>query len=107
MVPFIMLTLDYDPEILGFIPLFLDEDDPRPAREQLDANYQHGGGWRPIQGFKMSTDGRYKITYPGDPTLSPIACTQLHLKEMIIVYEHALIAIVDVNSETFEIARMD
>ena len=37
----------YDHEALGFIPTFLHVDDPRPAAEQIDAAYQHGGGWKP------------------------------------------------------------
>lgn len=39
------------PEMLGLIPSFLSESDPRPAREQFDENYQHGGGWRPLPNF--------------------------------------------------------
>src|SRR3982751_2684992 len=39
------------PEGLGAIPYFLDEDDPRPAREQFHERYNHGGGWRPMPNF--------------------------------------------------------
>ena len=38
-------------EQLGMLPYFIDPNDPRPAREQLDANYQHGGGWVPSRGL--------------------------------------------------------
>jgi hypothetical protein len=31
-------------DMLGFIPQFLDDADPRPAREQLHSAYAHGGG---------------------------------------------------------------
>lgn len=34
-------------EQLGYIPLFFAADDPRPAAEQLNERYAHGGGWRP------------------------------------------------------------
>lgn len=29
-------------EMLGLLPEFLTEHDPRPAREQFDKNYRHG-----------------------------------------------------------------
>jgi len=31
-------------EVVGFIPQFLDKNDSRPAVEQIDTAYQHGGG---------------------------------------------------------------
>jgi hypothetical protein len=36
---------------LGFIPEFFNPHDPRPAREQLDTAYAHGGGWHPLSGW--------------------------------------------------------
>jgi hypothetical protein len=43
------------PEMLGFIPSFLSEDDSRPAREQFAANYI--AGWQPMPGFTMMENG--------------------------------------------------
>lgn len=90
-------------ELLGFIPSFLSDQDPRPAREQFNTAYAHGGGWRPFTGFKMADD--LSLTYPGDPRLHPIATAQLR-DEVIIVYEYALVVIKQ-NDGSFEVCRMD
>lgn len=87
---------------LGFIPNFLDEDDPRSARKQLDTSYAHGGGWRPFKGFEMLENG--DMEYPGDPVTKMLWETTFR-DETIRVYEHAWIAIV--SGETFEVTRMD
>ena len=42
-----------NPDDLGLLPSMLSEHDPRPAREQFDARYGHGGGWRPFTGFRF------------------------------------------------------
>jgi hypothetical protein len=98
----VMCTPDA-PDLCGFIPSFLDADDPRPAREQLDSNYQHGGGWQPFEGFTMTKGG--SIKYPGDPAHRPVAV--IHLRdEKILIYRYAWVAIVQKDG-TFEIARMD
>ena len=60
------MTMDH----LGYIPDFLSEHDSRPAAQQFDSNYAHGGGWNPEVGrgqWKM-LDG-HKLKYPGDPVL--------------------------------------
>lgn len=92
-------TMDH----LGFIPSFLSADDPRPARDQLDANYRHGGGWRPMKNFKLT--GSLGLAYPGDPVLRPLASTKLR-DETIVVYECAIVAIIQPD-KSFEAARMD
>lgn len=91
------------PEMLGYIPLFLDEDDPRPAREQLDSNYGHGGGFRPQAGFEMMPNG--DLTYPGDPPFAPLAETKLR-DEIIRVYNYAYVAIIQPDG-SFVVCRMD
>jgi len=90
-------------ETLGLIPHFLHDTDARPAREQLDANYSHGGGWSPMPGFKMFPDK--SIQYPGDPPMQPIARMKLR-EETIYVYPYAWVAIVKPDGK-FEISRMD
>lgn len=99
-------------EDLGFIPAFFSEHDLRPAREQLDMNYQHGGGWRPLKGWKAHPGG--EIEYPGDEPLKPIAEASLHggicepgsTGEMILIYESAWVQIVQADG-SFEIGRVD
>lgn len=100
-------------EMLGFIPEFLDEDDPRPAKEQFDDRYV--GGWNAMPGFSVITkNGRMAsfknpplLKYPGDPPMLPLFLTKLeHSNEMIVVYEHAWVLIVR-RDGTWEAARMD
>ena len=101
---FKMFTTKYHPhDVIGFIPLMLSEDDPRPAKEQLDSGYAHGGGWRPFNGFKMLDNGNMK--YPGDPETLLLAEGKFR-DETIRVYEHAWVAIVQPDG-SFEVCRMD
>ena len=78
-------------DILGFLPMIFNDEDPRPAREQANDRYAHGGGWRPQDGFKMQVRD-HSIKYPGDPRL--------------YVYDYGYVAVVQMNGK-FEVARMD
>ena len=91
-------------EQIGLIPYFLTEEDPRSAREQFDANYQHGGGWRPLEGWKFDTK-TLGLTYPGDPELMPIAFTMLR-EEKILFYPYAQVMVLQPDM-SFEVSRMD
>lgn len=91
-------------ELIGEIPFWLDERDPRPARQQLHDNYRHGGGWHPFEGFILNLKD-YTINYPGDPPQHPIAFMRLR-KETIIMYHHAWVLILQPD-DSFEICRMD
>lgn len=87
-------------EMLGYIPQFLDERDPRCAKDQINANYQ--GGWSPMQGFEMREHG---IKYHGDP-LTPLLF-ETHLRnETIRFYDCAWVAIIQPDG-SFEISRLD
>jgi hypothetical protein len=88
---------------VGFIPTFLDEDDPRPAREQFQERYQWGG-WHPQDGF-TTRGGRPTLYYPGDPPLHPLACMAFR-DEVIFVYPGAYVAIFQPDG-SFEACRMD
>lgn len=92
------------PAHLGLLPAMLDDRDERTAREQIDANYQHGGGWRPIPEFTMSRLS-LAIKYPGDPALTAIATAKLRT-ETIVFYEGKFVAIIQ-ESGDFEVARID
>jgi len=98
-----MIWITEHPDVdLGFLPSFFDEDDPRPAREQIDANYKFGGGWIPQSEFIMR-DGL--LLYPGDPPYQPLAMTNMR-DEILIFYTHAFLAIIQPDG-TFEVARVD
>jgi hypothetical protein len=91
------------PDHLGYVAFFLNIDDPRPAREQFDTAYRHGGGWSPFKGHAMLPNGNLK--YPGDPPTRLLAETRLR-DEVIRFYEHSWIAIVQPDGG-YEIARLD
>ena len=95
----------FELDMLGYIPGFLSEADPRPAREQFDENYAHGGGWRPQTGFLMVDKTRMRIMYPGDPPMVPLCMTSLR-DETIYLYPHEYVLILQPNGD-FEISRMN
>ena len=119
MIEFKMLHPSMKPDYLGLVPFFLNENDPRSAREQINDNYQHGGGWRSIEKFKLVkpvTDLERQISpyrvarslilkYPGDPPLKPLAVAQLR-DETIVLYDGAFLAIFQPDY-SFEVARID
>lgn len=90
-------------DLVGLIPSFLSENDPRPAAEQFNERYAHGGGWAPLRGWRLRADN--SIQYPDDPSLSPVAMMWLH-DETIFIYPHAWVCIVQADG-TYEVARMD
>lgn len=87
---------------LGLIPEFVSAADPRPAREQFNTNYAHGGGWRPFQGFTRTKAG---LEYPDDPAMKLLASTHLR-DELIEVYQYSWVCIVQPDG-SYEISRMD
>lgn len=93
----------------GIIPMFLDESNPRPAREQFASNYIDG--WRPTQvGFKLSAydlvaEDFPSLCYPGDPPLPPLAYARLR-EELIIVYPSAWVMVMQADG-SYEVVRMD
>jgi hypothetical protein len=87
---------------VGELPEFLSLSDPRPAKEQFNDNYRHGGGWNKMNGFTMRG---ITMFYPGDPPFQPIAKMELR-DEIILIYEHSIVAIVQ-RDGSFEAARMD
>lgn len=88
---------------VGGIPDMISQNNPSKAKDQLNAGYGHGGGWRPFDGFRLQPDN--SIKYPGDPALQPLAEMKLR-DELILVYEHAWVAIIQPD-RSFEICRMD
>ena len=86
----------------GYIPSFLSENDPRPAREQISDNYI--GGWFSFKDFVLQSDG-LALKYPGDPALLPLWQAELR-DETIVVYQHAWVMIKQKDG-SFEVARLD
>lgn len=90
--------------VVGAIPMFLSELDPRPAREQFHTAYSHGGGWFPMEGWTFDSV-THTIKYPGEPKRQPLAEATLR-DEHIFVYESAWVVILAPDG-AFEISRMN
>lgn len=97
-----MLHPEMTIEHLGYIPYWLDEANPKSAREQLNDGYQCGG-WRPFPGFKLRDDN--SLVYPNDPPTIPLAQGRLR-DELIVFYPHSWVAVIQPD-RSFEVCRMD
>lgn len=98
----IMLHPRATPEMLGFLPGFLSEDDPRPAKEQFNERYI--SGWHSFPGFTFDKE-KLQLNYPGDPPMVAIASTMLRNEE-IILFQHAWVLILQ-DDGTWDVSRMD
>ncbi len=94
-------------ELIGFIPTFISEQDDRPAAEQFNERYAFGGGWRPMDGWKIhhAPTGELIIRYPGDPPYRPVAMIAFR-NERIWIYPHAWV-VIEQPDGSVEISRMD
>lgn len=96
--------------IVGMIPEFADPSDPRPAAEQFDAAYQHGGGWKPYTpGDWVMSDGGAIQYKPGEEDSDPplVALAEARLRdETIRVYDMGLVSITQPDG-SFQVSRMD
>lgn len=90
-------------DMLGFLPELISDYDSRPAKEQFNINYAHGGGWRNQPGFTMNKNG--SLQYPGDPPSRVLFETKLR-DEVIRLYEHEYVVILQPDG-SFEACRMD
>jgi len=91
---------------LGFLPEFLDDEDPLSAAKQIDRAYQHGGGWRPFKGHVLNREDM-TLQYPEDPPLKPLAETYLR-EERVIFYQHSFVLVVQPGENgAWEVARVD
>jgi hypothetical protein len=103
MVNFQILDARITHEDLGLLPMFLNPENPKSAKDQIDDSYQHGGGWRPFKGFKLGADNT--LSYPNDPALHPIAQTKVG-QELVVVYPYGWVAVIQPD-RSFEVARVD
>ena len=94
------------PEDWGIIPTFLDPGDPRPAKEQFDAQYM--GGWNSFEGFKWDKKNEilsYGEGEDADPPMKPISML-LFRDEVVVLFPSAWVMIIQPD-ESWEISRMD
>jgi hypothetical protein len=97
-----IITRGGDPIMWGLIPGFLDEDDPRSAKEQFDANYV--AGWQPFEGFTFDLENG-TLQYPGDP-LMKVRSVLLFRQELILLFDFAWVLVLEPDN-SWEVCRMD
>lgn len=100
----LLMHPDATPEVLGFLPDFLDEADPRGAVEQIDDRYRMGGWHDSVVPFRVVDDGA-GLVYPGDPVLPLVAMTRLR-DEVIRLYAHAYVSVTQPDGSV-RIAKID
>lgn len=88
---------------LGWVPMLVSADDPRPAKEQIHESNADAGGWVPFHGFRMFANGN--LQYPADPEIQLIAQAKLR-DETLRFYQYDWIAILQ-SDGSFEIARVE
>ena len=107
---------EYSPEQIvqacGYIPMFLAEQDERMARAQMRENY----GFGELYEFKhahVTDDGVYQDQTPldddeePDPDLQPYAWCELHGRESVYIYPYGIVAIVNADTGSQFVTRMD
>jgi len=102
------LARPFSPAQLGLLPSFFIKDDPRPAVDQLNERYAHGGGFCPLDGFVIE-EGR--IVYPAseewetDEVYYPIARTFVN-GEPVTLFEMSWLTLKDKTGKTV-VCRVD
>ncbi|MGY3278093.1 hypothetical protein [Bradyrhizobium sp. S3.7.6] len=92
-------------EHMGYFPDFIDDRDPRPAKEQINERYGQHGGWAPLVPSHWTMYDGDVLQWPEDPPLNPIC--ELRLRDERIVMYHASIFAIIQPDGSFEVARCD
>jgi len=102
-----MKLIELEPHAIvraGYIPGFLDPNDPRPAKDQIHTNYSQGGGWHAYKGFKLDPKTR-RLSHPGDPPIRPYLEICFG-DELVFIYPFSWVVIVQPDG-AWEAARID
>lgn len=87
----------------GYIPNFLDIDNPAPLWEQVDKCYV--GGWRDFDGFTVEfEDHVFSLHYPGDPPLYELGRI-VRDDEVMVIFDYAWV--MWQRGDETKIARID
>lgn len=93
------MTTWTDREAAGLLPVVLQSGNSRPAREQLQDRYSHGGGYMPVPGnwsLTVGPVGRWSLGYPGDPPYREVSRAYLpHSRELLVLFECSFMVIVE------------
>jgi len=100
-----LIPFNPDRSVTNYLPVIFSPTDERPAVEQANDRYAHGGGWRKFSGFILGADK--SLTYPGDPAYRPVAQSLLPLTlEILIQYPHGWVMIYR-SPKDWEVSRLD
>ena len=95
-----------DMNVVGFIPQFISEHDERPAKEQINEAYAHGGGWHSFKGFELIYKGDHlELQYPDDPPMQELSRAEFR-DELLVFFESSWLAIIQKDG-SFDVARLD
>ncbi len=90
----------------GYLPLMLDERDPRSVQEQLNESYAHGGGWNSFSGFTLvERGGNYALSYPGDPLMLEVSRAQFR-DQLLVLFQYSWLGIIE-EGKLLDVARVD
>ena len=90
----------------GYLPLMLDERDPRSVQEQLNESYAHGGGWNSFSGFTLvERAGKYALSYPGDPLMLEVSRAQFR-DQLLVLFQYSWLGIIE-EGKLIDAARVD
>lgn len=89
----------------GLLPVILRAEDARPAWEQLQERYAHGGGYMPVRGnwsLSVRPSGLWRLGFPGDPPYKEVSRTYLpKSRELLVLFECSFMVIVECPSASF------
>jgi hypothetical protein len=105
MTPTIWFRLDPTLRSLGFLPDIVMAEDKRPVKEQLEDRYAHGGGFRPIKGFKLNPK-TLVLRFPGDDPFKPGATAKIN-DETVVFYPYCSLLMILQRDGKFEVTRVD
>lgn len=103
------LAPGHNEHAVGFLPSIFNDEDERSAPEQLNANYGHGGGCSPFNGFtleKADVQGEAFLIYPEDPPMREVARCVLSDAETLILFDSSWLAIVNADGTNI-VTRVD
>ena len=95
---------NYCHEASGLIPHFLTLEDTRPVAEQFEERYGFGHLCELTGGKIAKGTGVY--SYPEDPDLNPLMACRF-LNEVVHIYHYGIVGIVNLETDTQFVTRMD
>lgn len=95
--------------VVGLLPLILLDSDSRPAKDQLNDRYAHGGGYRPTlsDSWQLGVEGgAYVLYYPEDPPFHEQARIKLPCGETCVLFDASFMTIIQ-KDLSFVVTRVD